>query len=152
MSDPANFLDPLDVEKSSRKMITTRQSEKLTALIRSLPDRNKFYARKFSRAGLSSVDKLVFPEDLHKLPFTTKAELISNQSSFPPWGTALSEPVSNFSRYNQTSSTTGKPLRWIDTTESWQWMLDCWKTIYRAAHVTSTDRIFFPFSVRMGIF
>lgn len=146
MSDPAKFLEPLEVEKSSRKLIATRQSKKLTTLIRSLPVRNQFYAKKFSRAGLSSVDNLVFPDDLHKLPFTTKAELVSDQSSSPPWGTALSEPVSNFSRYNQTSSTTGKPLRWIDTTESWQWMLDCWKTIYRAARVTSTDRIIFPFS------
>ena len=49
-------------------------------------------------------------------------------------------------RYNQTSSTTGRPLRWIDTPETWQWMLDCWKAVYRAAGVSARDRVFFPFS------
>jgi phenylacetate-CoA ligase len=37
-------------------------------------------------------------------------------------------------------------LRWIDTNESWQWILECWKPVYRAAHVTQADRAFFPFS------
>ena len=107
--------------------------------------RNQFYRNKFNRAKLV-VNGLVFPDDLQKLPLTTKAELIDDQSSSPPWGTGLSEPVSNFSRYNQTSSTTGRPLRWIDTPKSWQWMLKCWKSVYTGAKVGARDRIFFPFS------
>jgi phenylacetate-CoA ligase len=38
------------------------------------------------------------------------------------------------------------PLRWLDTNESWQWLLECWKAVYRAARVGPGDRIFFPFS------
>jgi phenylacetate-CoA ligase len=37
-------------------------------------------------------------------------------------------------------------LRWLDTNESWQWMLECWKAVYRAARVDATDRILFTFS------
>jgi phenylacetate-CoA ligase len=37
-------------------------------------------------------------------------------------------------------------MRWIDTNESWQWLLDCWKAVYRAARVRPGDRVFFPFS------
>src|SRR6185436_6586985 len=46
----------------------------------------------------------------------------------------------------QTSSTTGSPLRWLDTRETWQWVLDCWKAVFRGAQVSAQDRIFFPFS------
>ena len=88
----------------------------------------------------------MFPRDLATLPLTTKHELIVDQQTSPPWGTNLSEPVDRYTRYNQTSSTTGKPLRWVDTNESWQWMLECWKTVYAGAHVDERDRIFFPFS------
>ena len=86
------------------------------------------------------------PHDLAKLPFTTKAELIADQDANPPWGTALTEPIERYTRYCQTSSTTGRPLRWLDTNESWQWMLECWKAVYRGARVGPGDRMFFPFS------
>jgi phenylacetate-CoA ligase len=71
---------------------------------------------------------------------------MADQEANPPWGSALSEPLVNYTRYCQTSSTTGRPLRWIDTNANWQWMLDCWKTVYRGARVAPGDRVFFPFS------
>jgi phenylacetate-CoA ligase len=37
-------------------------------------------------------------------------------------------------------------LRWLDTNQSWQWVMDCWKAVFRGARVGSGDRIFFPFS------
>jgi phenylacetate-CoA ligase len=107
--------------------------------------RNPFYTRKFDEAGISTA-ALRFPQDLAKLPLTTKSELVADQAANPPWGTALSEPVERYTRYCQTSSTSGFPLRWLDTTESWQWLVDCWKTVYQAARVGPGDRIFFPFS------
>jgi phenylacetate-CoA ligase len=124
---------------------TSQSAERLSALMRHLYGRNPFYTRKLDAAGIHPAS-LVFPRDLLKLPFTTKAELISDQQTAPPWGTNLSEPIGNYTRYNQTSSTTGDPLRWLDTTGTWQWMLDCWKAVYAAANVDARDRIFFPFS------
>ena len=104
-----------------------------------------FYRRKLDAAGID-VARLRFPEDLPTLPLTTKAELVADQAANPPWGTVLTEPLERYTRYCQTSSTTGSPLRWIDTNESWQWMLECWKEVYRAARVEAGDRVFFPFS------
>jgi phenylacetate-CoA ligase len=107
--------------------------------------RNAFYTAKLDRAGIRP-DGLTLPNDLQRLPLTTKAELVADQAANPPWGTALTEPIANYTRYCQTSSTTGRPLRWIDTNESWQWALECWKTVFHAARVVPGDRVFFPFS------
>ena len=49
-------------------------------------------------------------------------------------------------RLHQTSGTTGRPLRLLDTPESWEWWRECWQPIYRAAGVTARDRVFFAFS------
>ena len=119
--------------------------QRLSELLAAIYGRNQFYTRKLDAAGVR-VDALQFPDDLAALPLTTKTELAEDQAANPPWGTALTEPLERYTRYCQTSSTTGRPLRWIDTNESWQWVLDCWKAVYQAARVTPGDRVFFPFS------
>ena len=120
-------------------------AERLARLVRHAHAHSAFYRRKFDAAGID-VASLRFPEDLQTLPLTTKAELVADQAANPPWGTLLTEPLERYTRYCQTSSTTGNPLRWVDTNESWQWMLECWKEVYRAARVGAADRVFFPFS------
>ena len=123
----------------------SQSAERLSALIKRIYGRNSFYTRKLDAAGIDPA-ALRFPRDLETLPLTTKRELIADQQASPPWGTNLSEPLDRYTRYNHTSSTTGTPLRWLDTTESWQWMLQCWKAVYAGAKVDARDRIFFPFS------
>ena len=118
---------------------------RLSQLLAAIYGRNRFYTRKLDAAGVQ-VGALRFPDDLAKLPLTTKTELAEDQAANPPWGTARTEPLERYTRYCQTSSTTGRPLRWMDTNESWQWVLDCWKPVYQAARVEPGDRVFFPFS------
>ena len=140
--------DPAEVsvaERRTRDEIEASQAARLTTLLELVDGRNRFYTEKFAEAGID-VAGLTLPEDLGRLPLTTKAELVADQDAAPPWGTALTEPLGHYTRYNQTSSTTGHPLRWLDTIDSWQWMLECWKKVYRAARVGPTDRILFPFS------
>jgi len=132
-------------ESLDRAALGSLQGERLGRLLAQIYRRNPFYTRKLDDAGIA-VATLRFPRDLEKLPLTTKSELVADQAAHPPWGTALSEPLEHYTRYCQTSSTTGSPLRWPDTNESWQWVLDCWKAVYRAARVGPGDRIFFPFS------
>ena len=134
-----------DIERQPREALAALQGERLTRLLCDIHGRNRFYTRKLTGAGIDPAG-IVLPRDLAALPFTTKAELVADQAQAPPWGTVLTEPLERYTRYNQTSSTTGRPLRWLDTTESWQWMLDCWQAIYRGAGVGARDRIFFPFS------
>lgn len=132
-------------ERLDRGELSARQGERLAQLLARIYGPNAFYTRKLDAAGIR-LDALQFPAGLSELPLTTKAELIADQAARPPWGTVLTEPIEHYTRYCQTSSTTGRPLCWIDTNESWQWMLECWKTVYRAAGVKPGDRVFFPFS------
>jgi phenylacetate-CoA ligase len=132
-------------ECDDRATLAARQGHRLGELLAAIHGRNRFYTRKLDEAGIR-IGALRLPEDLVTLPLTTKAELVADQEAHPPWGTVLTEPIERYTRYNQTSSTSGRPLRWPDTNQSWQWLLECWKTVYRAAHVGQTDRILFAFS------
>ena len=109
-----------------------RLAEKLPELRRD----NPFYRAKLSDRA----------SHLGDLPFTTKAELTEDQGAHPPFGTNLTYPIERYVRLHQTSGTTGRPLRFLDTAESWEWWRECWDPIYRAAGVTASDRIFFAFS------
>jgi phenylacetate-CoA ligase len=123
--------------------IEAAQSERLRRMLdRILPD-NEFYRRKFVRAGLEQIDSL---ELLRKLPFTTKTELVDDQRHHPPFGSDLTFPLERYIRIHQTSGTTGKPLYWLDTEESWQWWAATWKVVFEAAGVRPGDRIYFAFS------
>jgi phenylacetate-CoA ligase len=132
-----------------RETLERTRSEKLLALLRRTVPSNRFYARKLGEAGLDP-SRLEAGEPveavLARLPFTTKAELQEDQERHPPFGTNLTEPLESYTRIHHTSGTTGRPLWWLDTRESWEWVHRLWGVIYRAAGVTAEDRIFFPFS------
>ena len=115
---------------------TRAQWETLAPRLAVLRERNQFYHSKLPDRASSIRD----------LPFTTKAELSEDQATHPPFGTNLTYPLERYVRLHQTSGTTGRPLRVLDTAESWQWWRDTWQPIYRAAGVTAQDRIFFAFS------
>src|SRR4029077_12774768 len=85
-------------------------------------------------------------ETFRRLPFTTKAELVANQEAAPPFGSDLTYPLNRYVRFHQTSGTTGRPMRWLDTPESWEWWQRCWMFVYRAAGVRAGDRSYFAFS------
>ena len=72
--------------------------------------------------------------------------MLADQERHPPYGTNLTFPLDRYTRFHQTSGTTGAPLRWLDTPESWDWMVANWTEILRAAGATSSDRVFFAFS------
>jgi phenylacetate-CoA ligase len=132
-------------ERCDRRALESLQRERLSRLLADVGRRNPFYSRKLAEAGIE-IEALDLPLELARLPLTTKAELVADREEHPPWGSALSEPIERYTRYSQTSSTTGQPLLWLDTNESWQKMLDCWKAVYRGARVGPADRVFFPFS------
>jgi phenylacetate-CoA ligase len=114
-------------------------------LLEALVPDNSFYTRKFSTAGVTANVKSL-DEFSERFPFTTKQELADNQCAQPPYGTNLTFPLERYTRFHQTSGTTGAPLRWLDTPESWNWMVENWTEILRAAGAASGDRVFFAFS------
>jgi phenylacetate-CoA ligase len=87
-------------------------------------------------------------DDFERLPLTTKAELLADQASHPPFGTNLTFPADRYVRLHQTSGSSGdQPLRWLDTAESWEWWERIWADhVYGAAGITAEDRVFFAFS------
>ena len=99
---------------------------------------------RFAAAGIGRGEKLGL-EDLRACRHD-KADLCADQDAHAPWGSNLTFPRHRYTRFCQTSSTTGRPLKWCDTNETWQWMLECWKAVYRAARVGPGDRVLFPFS------
>jgi len=128
-----------------RQVIAQRQSDQLRTLLRTILPANPFYAAKFDAANAPA--KVAHLGDFYeRFPFTTKAELAADQATNPPYGTNLTFPAERYTRCHQTSGTSGVPLRWLDTPESWDWMARNWETILRAAGVTHADRIFFAFS------
>jgi len=112
------------------------QWARLSAMLPELQRDNPFYRAKLPKTA----------RELTELPFTTKAELSEDQAAHPPFGTNLTYPIERYVRLHQTSGTTGRPLRLLDTAESWDWWRECWQPVYRAAGVTARDRIFFAFS------
>ncbi len=80
------------------------------------------------------------------VPFTLKQELVADQREHPPFGSNHTYPLERYSRFSQTSGTSGEPLRWLDTAESWEWMIGNWQRVFEAAGAGAGDRIFFAFS------
>ncbi len=128
-----------------RSRIENAQLARLRVLLQELLAGNRFYAPKLNEVGLSSEIPSL---DAFRafMPFTQKAELVEDQRRHPPYGSNLTYGLDRYSRFSRTSATTGKPMHWLDTPESWQWMLDNWDRVFAAAGVSSRDRVFFAFS------
>ncbi len=133
------------VEILERAELAKFQQQRLLELLDEILPRNEFYADKFQQAGLTRKD-IRGLEELRRLPFTTKAELLADQQANPPYGQNLTYPLSCYQRLHQTSGTTGMPLRWLDTPDSWDRLVGSWDTIFRWLEVAETDRLLFAFS------
>jgi phenylacetate-CoA ligase len=131
---------------ADRSALRGRQIDRLRRLLTEALPANRFYARKLAAADVRP-DDLHTDADLARLPFTTKPELAADQAEHPPYGSALTYPPDRYCRLHQTSGTsTGRPLRWLDCPESWDWLLNCWRISFPVMGLTPRDRIFFPFS------
>src|SRR5260221_9881753 len=114
------------------------RAHRLRALLAQVVPGNRFYAHKL--AGWNG-------RDLAAIPFTTKAELAADQIAHLPYGSNLTYSPERYCRLHQTSGTSsGRPMRWLDTPESWNWLLGCWEAIYAGLALRPGDVFFFPFS------
>jgi phenylacetate-CoA ligase len=141
------------LETLSRERLRELQWRKLQALVAEVlaPGRgNPFLRRKWAAAGLGEAGDLRGWTDFTRLPFTAKAEFVADQAATPPFGSNLTYPLERYVRVHQTSGTSGQPIRWLDTQDSWAWWIRCWGFVLRGAGLTAADRVFFPFS--FGLF
>lgn len=132
------------VDNLSRDELTQIQSEKLRLMLEEIYGRNYFYTTKFDEAGIRPED-ITGLDQLDKLPFTIKSELAADQDR-DGFAANLTYPLKRYIRFHQTSGTTGRPLRVLDTPESWDWWGGCWARGLAGAGITAEDRIFCAFS------
>jgi phenylacetate-CoA ligase len=128
---------------SSASTLDQIRAEQLARLRQGLP--HVLAGNRFYRARLHDVGGW---DDFERLPFTTKAELMADQAADPPFGTNLTLPLDRYVRLHQTSgSSGGRPLRWLDTAESWDWWRRVWADhVFAVAGVGAADRVFLAFS------
>ncbi len=130
-----------EVEQLNEQALRALQQDRLAILLRRTVDANPFYRAKLVDAGVEAD-----AGSIERLPFTTRAEIEADQRAHRPYGTNSAVASPAFQRLHQTSGTSGEPVRWRDTPESWQWWKHCWRTVFRAGGIDSSDRILFPFS------
>lgn len=131
------------MSRSPRLSLT--QLEKLRALLREVDGPNAFWTPRLHDANLSA-DNCQTIDDLRRLAPVTKQELVDDQAAHPPYGSNLTYSLENYTRFHQTSGTTGKPMPWLDTAESWRSLVGCWEQIYQLAGLGSGDVVAVPFS------
>ena len=133
------------LETMSPKAIEALHIEKFRSMFKKIYGHNRFYTEKFDSAGIDH-EAIQNVNDMAQIPLTNKEELIKAQQDKPPFGSNATFPESAYSRFHQTSGTTGKPLRVLDTPESWDWWGRCWGFVLTGAGLTENDRLFVPFS------
>jgi phenylacetate-CoA ligase len=144
-----------EIETEAREVIEEGHLARLRQLLAHTFEKNPFYRRKYTDAGLSRAETLMAAarsaESFRDVPFTTKAELLADQQAHPPHGTNLACPPAEFVRQHQTSGTTGAPLKVWETRESWDWMTKLWLYQFHALDVTPADTVFMAFNFGQGL-
>lgn len=123
--------------------VSAVQWDKLRRLLGAILPENRFYADRLPAKWRPRT----LAEFVGRCPLLTKHELVADREAHPPYGTNLTWPLERYTRFCQTSGTTGRPLPWLDTPEDWAAMLLCWRRVYEAAGVVpGRDRAFFAFT------
>lgn len=131
-----------------RVRLRSNQWRKLRSIVLNLATTKSFYGTKLHEWKIKVSRMNRIHDFIEQVPFTTKADIQADRAANPPFGTNLTRAIHQYTRFCQTSgSSTGQPMAWVDTPESWDAMLNCWQRVFDAAGlVKGKDRIFFAFS------
>ncbi len=129
----------------SRSELLSNQRSRLNEMLDELRGRNPFWRARLTAAGLGRGEVTSLAQ-WQTLPLLTKADLVADQSAHPRYGSNLTYPATRYTRLHQTSGTTGRPMYWLDTQESWNWFMECWGQIYQHIGLRPEDIVAFPFS------
>lgn len=133
------------LETLPREAYEKRQLRLFKRQMQYLMERSPFYRRKFAAAGVKPRDikKL---EDVRRVPFTTKQELLRSQEDHPTFGDFPCIPPEAATRVFQTSGTTGTPLKVPYNKQDW--FKNCFEQFSYFVYgygIDSRDVAFFPF-------
>ncbi len=138
------------IETLPRERLREIELKRFREVLRWAKATSPFYKKKLQ--GIEPEDIRTF-EDVAKVPITEKEELREAQEGKEPfpYGDLLSVSPEKLSVFHQTSGTTGKPVYFPDTYESWQWVVEVWCYILYAAGFRPHDRVFLPFGYNVYI-
>ncbi len=122
-----------------RSQIEAFQLDRLNTLL-ARQSESPFYRQRFGPPPWS-LDSL---EQLSELPTISKADLVADLPGVP--GRVFANPLQDYTRFHQTSGTSGHPMPVLDTPEDWHWWLNCWQHVLRAADIRSSDIAMMAFS------
>jgi len=107
------------MEIMSHEELQNLQFRRLSGLLKYLQQNSVFYRSKLSSCGVSCQDIKTL-EDLTKLPFTSKQDIVQAAgSSGNVCGELFCGDPKEILRWHRTSGTTGKPVKIADTMEDW---------------------------------
>ena len=122
-----------EIETASREEILALQNERLVKQVQHVWDNVPYYRAKMEEKGLTPAD-IKSVEDLHKLPFLTKADL---RDAYP-YG-LCAKPLSECVRIQSTSGTTGRRVVAFYTQHDVDLWEDCCARAIVAAGGTKED-------------
>jgi len=128
----ANYYQP-EIETASREQILAWQNERLLKQVKHVWDNVPYYREKMQEKGVTP-DDIKSVDDLHKLPFLTKADL---RDAYP-YG-LMGKPLSECVRIQSTSGTTGRRVVAFYTQHDIDLWEDCCARAIMAAGGTKED-------------
>ena len=128
----ANYYQP-EIETASREEILALQNERLVKQVQHVWDNVPYYRAKMEEKGVTPAD-IKSVDDLHKLPFLTKADL---RDAYP-YG-LCAKPLSECVRIQSTSGTTGRRVVAFYTQHDIDLWEDCCARAIVAAGGTKED-------------
>lgn len=141
---PVGYWNP-KTELMPREQLRQWQLRKLQTLLNWAYERSPFWQRRLKAAGVHPSDIQRF-EDIQRLPFLTKNDILESQQSEPLYGDILTAPTSVAMTYHQTSGTSGKtPMRALDSPRDWAWGAETWACGLYGFGIRRTDVAYLPF-------
>ncbi|WP_249018692.1 phenylacetate--CoA ligase family protein [Conexibacter sp. S30A1] len=116
------------------------QLERLGQLIERVAHANSFQRERLLHASIET------REQLRSLPLTLRSELLTDQTSQPPFGTNISYQLERYTRVHVTSGTVGDQLRVPQTDEDWLHTRAQFALVLHHAGIGSGDRVALPFA------
>ena len=134
-----------ELETLPREEFEKRQLRLFRKQMKYIIGKSPFYQRKFEEAGVTPGD-IKRLEDLRKVPFTTKQELLKSQEEHPIFGDFPCIPAEAAMRVFQTSGTTGTPLKVPFSKKDWFKICSEQFSYFLYGYgIESKDVVFFPF-------